>query len=225
MKNESNRDYVEVTYRNESLTDYPEKLSRYICDRFNLLDGQKLLDLGCGRGEYLHGFNLCGLKTFGIDQSSIGQKTSQQKLIKIVDLENEPLPYDDEMFDVIFCKSVLEHFYYPEKIVQEIFRILKKGGLVISMVPEWESQWRIFYIDYTHRTPFSLNSFEEIFLLHGFDNVQVERFRQLPFLWKNKWLNFIIVLIGKITPWGLRKRSKLLRFSKEVMLLSTAYKP
>ena len=224
MKNNSDRDYVKVTYRNENLTTYPEKLSKYLFNRFGLVKGQRLLDLGCGRGEYLNGFKLCGLETFGVDQSSIGETIFKKEKIKIIDMENEQLPYENETFDVVFCKSVLEHFYYPEKLVKEIFRVLKNDGIAISMVPEWESQWRIFYIDYTHRTPFSLNSFEEIFLLHGFDNVKVVRFRQLPFLWKNKWLNFIIILLGKSTPWWLRKRSKLLRFSKEVMLLSSAYK-
>ena len=68
------------------------------------------------------------------------------------DLRNEPLPYEDNSFDYVFSKSVLEHFYYPEELVQEIFRILKPGGLVITMVPDWVSVYKTFYDDYTHHT-------------------------------------------------------------------------
>ena len=29
------------------------------------------------------------------------------------------MPYEDNFFDVIYSKSVIEHFYYPEKILKE----------------------------------------------------------------------------------------------------------
>ena len=58
-------------------------------------------------------------------------------------------------FDVIFSKSLVEHFYYPEKIYQEMHRVLKNGGIIITMTPDWEINYKTFYEDYTHRTPFS----------------------------------------------------------------------
>lgn len=221
------RDYVAVTYNEEDrpFTQYPDKLARYLSSRYKLPKGNKILDLGCGRGEFLRGFIRCGLNGYGVDQSAIAKSVCPEAEILQSDLENEPLPYDDNSFDVVFSKSVLEHFYYPEKLVMEIYRIVKPGGLVITMVPDWESVYRTFYEDYTHRTPFTINSLKDIFLINGFDDVKVEKFRQLPFLWSLPWLMPFCSLVALIVPRSLRPYSKLVRFSQEIMLLSTAVKP
>ena len=221
------RDYVAVTYneKDRPFTEYPDKLARYLSLRYELPKRSKVLDLGCGRGEFLMGFIRCGLDGYGVDQSLIGKSTCLETEILQSDLENKPLPYNDNSFDIIYSKSVLEHFYYPEKLVMEIYRIVKPGGLVITMVPDWESVYKTFYEDYTHRTPFTTNSLKDIFLINGFDDVKVEKFRQLPFLWSLPWLKPFCSLVAFIAPRSLRPYSKLVRFSQEIMLLSTAVKP
>lgn len=62
----------------------------------------------------------------------------------------EDRPYNDNTFDIIFSQSVLEQFYFPEELVMEVYRILKPNGLVITMIPDWESVYKTFYEDYTH---------------------------------------------------------------------------
>ena len=222
-----NRDYVGVTYnkKNRPFTQYPEKLAHYLSLRYKLPKESKILDLGCGRGEFLGGFIKYGLNGYGVDQSAIAKSVCPEAEILQSDLENEPLPYNDNSFDVVFSKSVLEHFYYPEKLVMEIYRIVKPRGLVITIVPDWEAIYKIFYDDYTHRTPFTDNSLKEIFLINGFADVKVEKFRQLPFLWSRPWLKVSCSLVAFIAPRSLRPYSKLVRFSQEIMLLSTAVKP
>ena len=221
------RDYVSVIYNegDKPFTQYPDKLARYLFSRYKLSKGVKILDLGCGRGEFLKGFIKCGLDGHGVDRSTIAKSVCPEVEILQSDLENEPLPYDDNSFDAVFSKSVLEHFYYPEKLVQEIYRILNPGGLVITMVPDWESVYKTFYDDYTHRTPFTLTSLRNIFIINRFDNVKVEKFRQLPFLWSLPWLQPFCSIVAVIAPRSLRPYSKFVRFSKEVMLLSSAVKP
>jgi hypothetical protein len=93
------------------------------------------------------------------------------------------------------------------------------------MVPDWESVYKTFYDDYTHRKPFTVNSLKNIFLVNGFDEVKVEKFRQLPFLWTLSWLWPVPAIISLITPRALKSYIKTVRFSKEVMLLSSAVKP
>lgn len=221
------KDYLTAVYNEEEkpFTQYPDKLARYLSSRYKLPEGIKLLDLGCGRGEFLRGFIKCGLHGYGVDQSLMAKSVCQEAEILQSDLENEPLPYNDNSFDVVFSKSVLEHFYYPEKLVMEIYRVVKPKGLVITMVPDWESVYKTFYEDYTHRTPFTTNSLQKIFIINGFDNVKVEKFRQLPFLWSLPWLGVFCSFVALIAPRLLRARSKLVRFSQEIMLLATAVKP
>ncbi len=222
------RDYVDVVYNEQDrpLTTYPGKLARYLFDRYGIKAGQIFLDIGCGRGEFLRGFIGCGVKGYGVDRSRAAEKYCPEAELFTADLENDGLPFEDNFFDVIYSKSVIEHFYYPEKLVSEIYRVLKPGGLVITMCPDWEFNYRIYFEDYTHRTPFMQSSLRDIQLIHGFENVRVERFRQLPVLWGGwGWLLPAAELTRLLIPSFLKPHSTWVRFSKEIMLLSSATKP
>ena len=39
---------------------------------------------------------------------------------KHANLEREKIPFEDNKFDIVYSKSFVEHFYYPEKIYEEI---------------------------------------------------------------------------------------------------------
>ena len=99
------------------------------------------------------------------------------------------------------------------------------------MTPDWDYNYINFYEDFTHRTPFTLTSLKDIQLINGFRNVKVQRFKQLPILWKNDedntYKNFFLDLLSEITrivtPRNMKKY-KWVRFSKEIMLLSIAEK-
>jgi SAM-dependent methyltransferase len=221
-------DYVSVVYDEESrpLTDYPSRLTKYLFDRYDFNQGQSILDVGCGRGEFLRGFIDLGMEGFGVDRSSAAQKYCPDAELRVSDMENEGLPYSDNFFDVVYSKSVIEHFYYPERLFTEIHRVLKPGGLVLTLCPDWEFNYRIYFEDFTHRTPFMQSSLRDIHLIHDFEEVKVERFRQLPVLWgTGPWLLPLAEMTRLIAPALLKSRSKWVRFSKEIMLLSSAQKP
>jgi SAM-dependent methyltransferase len=181
--------------------------------------------LGCGRGEFLRGFIRCGLQGFGVDQSLAAAKLCPEADLRIADLENGSLPFEDGELDVVYSKSLLEHFYYPERIVAEIYRVIKPGGLVITMCPDWEFCYRIYPEDYTHRTPFMQSSLRDIQVIHGFESVEVETFRQLPVLWRHRWLLPFAELTRVLVPRAFGSHSKWVRFSKEIMILSSARRP
>ena len=104
--------------------------------------------------------------------------------------------------------------------------MLKPGGIIITMCPSWEFNYRNYFEDYTHRTPFMLESLRDIQIIHGFHDVQVEYFRQLPSTWPK--FGIFAFLMSELTrvllPMFTKKYSKWSRFSKEVMLLSSAKK-
>jgi SAM-dependent methyltransferase len=222
------RDYVEVVYNEQDrpLTTYPQQLAKYLFDRFGLRRGDKLLDIGCGRGEFLKGFIECGAQGFAVDQSSAARKYCPQAELRNSDIENDGIPYPDNHFDVVYSKSVIEHFYYPERLTKEMLRVLKPGGVAITLCPAWEYNYRIYFDDYTHRTPFMRESLRDIHIIHGFEDVEVEFFRQLPVLWgAGRSLFPLAEATRLLAPSFLKPRSKWVRFSKEVMLLANARKP
>lgn len=46
------------------------------------------------------------------------------------------LPFQNDEFDVIFCNHVLEHIPDDKKAMQELYRVLKKGGFGIFQIPQ-----------------------------------------------------------------------------------------
>jgi SAM-dependent methyltransferase len=223
-----NRDYVDVIYNetDRPLTDYPNRLARYLFDRYRITKGAKLLEIGCGRGEFLRGFIGCGVEGYGVDRSRAAERYCPAAKLLVADLEKDGIPYPDNFFDVTYSKSLIEHFHNPETVVQEMFRILKPGGLAITLCPDWEFNVKMYFEDYTHRTPFTQPSLRDIHLIHGFDSVEVERFRQLPILWgAGRALLPLAELTRLVVPKALKAKSKWVRFSKEIMLLASARKP
>ncbi|MEZ4231136.1 MAG: class I SAM-dependent methyltransferase [Polyangiaceae bacterium] len=214
-------DYLRVRYSEEArpYTSYPDQLTRYLTARF-LKDhrGGRLLDLGCGRGEFLNGFSRQGFRVTGFDRAQPDGGTSAP--IVLGDYERDGLPFEDSSFDIVFNKSVLEHTHDITRLLRECRRILRPGGRLVSLVPDWKAQWSHFYDDWTHVRPFTLTGLDECLRCHGFDVRVAERFRQLPFLWEHPYLRPVASVAARL-PSAL-KRYKLVRFSKEWMLLAVA---
>ena len=226
--NQSN--YLETIYNENTapFTDYPKKLINYLFNRFKMNKNQKILELGCGRGEFLNEFVKCGLEVHGVDISDYSEKFFSELNFKKVDMEKEKLPYQDNYFDFIYSKSFIEHFYYPEKIFKEAYRVLKPGGMIITLTPEWKYIYKSFYEDFTHRVPFTKVSLKDIHSMSNFNSINVESFIQLPILFEKNFISKIYLILSILTrilvPDYFRMRNKWIRFSKEIMLLSSARK-
>jgi SAM-dependent methyltransferase len=218
-------DYIEVVY-NEKVrpkTEYPARLASYLFSRYNMQPGQKFLEPGCGRGEFLRQFHALGLDVQGIDASPVAGKFLPEVEIRICDLEREKTTYESDYFDIIYSKSLLEHFHHPETFIKEMYRILKPGGLILTLVPDWETNWRIYFDDFSHRSPFSRNGLEDFLKIHEFEDVRVESFYQLPVNWKFPILNYLSAILAPFAP--RRTKFKYLFFSRYTLLLSSARKP
>ena len=222
-----NNKYLEVVYNLEDrpFTDYPKKLAKYLVKRFEIESGQKFLELGCGRGDFLNEFTDLGLDTYAIDNNDHYKSGLKTKNFFNIDMTKSKLPFPDNSFDVVYSKSFIEHFYYPEIIFKEVLRVLKPEGKFVNLTPDWEIIYKNFYDDYTHRTPFTNNSLSDIYLINGFKSPTVEKFKQLPLLWSNNpLLRFLSEITRLLIPKNLARRNKWVRFSKEIMLLGCAYK-
>jgi predicted SAM-dependent methyltransferase len=57
------------------------------------------------------------------------------------------LPFEDNTYDIIFCNHVLEHIPDDTKAIQELYRVLKKGGMGIFQIPQELSRATTFEDD------------------------------------------------------------------------------
>ena len=218
------KNYLSVIYDEKShpYNEYPMKLCSYLFKLFALEKGMKILEPGCGRGDFLNNFKKLGLDAEGVDISPESLYFENGLNIKLCDIEKEKLPYNDNTFDIVFSKSFIEHLYYPEKYLEEAHRVLKPGGKLITLVPDWESNYKKYFDDITHRTPFTKIALEDSYKMFGFSNIDVFKFRQLPIVWKFPILNYFCSIISPLIP--VRVENKFFRWSRELMLVGYGVK-
>lgn len=232
--------YLKTIYFTDEYSEkmYPQKLCNYISANYfgglpvpHQANRGKLLDIGSGKGNHLVGFHRCGYEVYGLDKRKECVEVLRDFTIKECDIETESFPYEDNTFDWVFSKSVLEHVWNADNFICQTLRVLKPGARAVLMTPAWESVYKLFWDDYTHVKAFTRKSLQNAMRINGFKNVKVFMFLQLPFVWKYPYLGFvtrIIALLPDSLKWKDYEQSyarNLIRFSKEKMLLAVGEKP
>ena len=202
------RDYVNTVHdeTRRPFTKYPQKLTKHIFEKYGLQKGDKLLGIDCGRGEFLRGLIESSINGYVVDQSCATESYCPNAVIKTADLEKEPIPYDDNSFDLACSKSVIVHF-------------LKPGGLVLMLCPDSYFNYRVYFEDVARRTPFMQLSLRDNQRMSRFEETEVGLFRQLPNVWRHSWLLSPCKLTRLFAPEFIRPLNKLGRFPKEIMLI------
>ena len=218
-------DYLDVVYDKKSkpYTSYPKKLVSYLVQVVGLKEGMTLLEPGVGRGEHLRIFKELGLEVKGLDLSSQAPKLSPDLNIEVFNADENQWPYPENSFDCVYSKSFIEHLHNPESYALEAFRVLKPGGVLLTLTPDWEVNYKTFFDDYTHVSPFTIESLANINKASGFERVNVHKFRQLPIVWEYPILNYFCATISPFVP--VRTKIKFFRWSRELMLIGIGRKP
>ncbi len=125
-----------------------------------------LYDLGCGEAPYRKYFLQYADSYIGVDWT----KTLHNSKADIVSNLNKKIELDDGVADTIISLSVMEHLCEPQIFLDESYRILKKGGVMMLQVP-W--QWWVHEAphDYFRYTPYGL---KYMFKKAGFKDVIIE---------------------------------------------------
>lgn len=100
-----------------------------------------VLDLGAGRGIASYAFARDGWDVTALepDPSEIVGLGAMKQLIsqtgvdfRIVDAWGELLPFEDNAFDVVYCRQVLHHARDLNQLISEMVRVLKPGGTFLA---------------------------------------------------------------------------------------------
>lgn len=136
---ENPKTQVEFFYYN-----YNRFISDKLKEAFGDCRGRKLLELGCGRAtsSIFQALNL-GVKIYPTDYSeaalAIARKNVKKYGLKASFKQADlyAMPFEGGFFDAIISLGVMEHIDEPKMAYREMYRLLKKDGVMISMnVPE-----------------------------------------------------------------------------------------
>lgn len=107
----------------------------------------RVLDYGCGAAEIVKELRRWDVNAFGCDvfyeggdrSTSIGAALFDRAIIRR--MEENTVPFDSASFDFIINNQVMEHVENLDSVLAEIHRVLKPGGMVLSLFPD-KGVWR-----------------------------------------------------------------------------------
>ncbi len=116
-----------------------------------------ILDLGCGRGEWLDILRDNGYQAIGIDLNKESLNVCRKKDLKVIcmDAIEYVRSQPDESVRMITSFQMIEHLELPQllSLFQELGRVVKKGGVIIMETPNpcnLQVGAASFYLDPTH---------------------------------------------------------------------------
>lgn len=195
-----------------------------IKNKFNIAVDNKqsavrILDIGCGVGDFLNYAKEKGCKITGIEPNDDARKIAEKKLNTKVfspaDLENLP----DNSFDIITMWHVLEHVADLKTEIHHLQRLLKNDGRLILALPNYKSYDAEYYKDKwaAYDVPRHLNHFSRT----SIENIFKETKFQLADIKPLKWDSFYISMLseqylgngnsfikGTITGWKSNRKAK-----------------
>lgn len=148
------------------------KWDKFFDEKIRLIaKGRVILDAGGGKPFQKH---MASYKELFSNSRyvSLDKNGSPDDGIVIGDIHQ--LPFADEFFDAVICKSALEHVENPQLAVKEIRRVLKKGGQALFYVPfifPYHAE-KGFYKDYWRFTEDGLRH-----LLKDFSKIEIQQVR------------------------------------------------
>jgi len=137
----------------------------------------KLLDIGCGKGDFLEKHRKDFATVTGVDFDSEAIKMAKAKGLEVYCMEIEKFldGFTQSKFDIITIRHVLEHVEEPSKLIESVRKVLSPGGLVVVSVPNAEFKLvrpednKIFLYPPHHLTLWSAASLHNLFKLHKFE--------------------------------------------------------
>lgn len=119
--------------------------SKAILNNLNLRNGLRILDVGCGTGVFTKLLAQKDLDVKGVDESekmlSYGKLKPELANVEFVSGSAECLPFPDAHFDRILCAFMLEFAVNPGKVVTEMIRVLKPGGIMVIVTLNSRGVW------------------------------------------------------------------------------------
>jgi len=108
-----------------------EKVARAMVEHYKLKPGDRILDVGCGKGFLLYDFTkvMPGIEIVGIDISRYAIENAKEEVKDFLQMGNaKKLPFEDNSFDLVVSITTLHNLYCNDlyKALKEIERVCKK---------------------------------------------------------------------------------------------------
>lgn len=153
----------------------------------------KILDIGCGTGEFLNICKNAKWNVIGIEPSPDARKMAIENFGLDVKEESEIKNLEPESFNIITMWHVLEHVPNLNERIEDLKRLIKPNGVIIIAVPNCESldakiykeNWAAYDVP-RHLYHFTPKDIESIFKKHD-----LEMFKILPMIFDSFYVSML----------------------------------
>jgi SAM-dependent methyltransferase len=124
----------------DHLLDLRESRLRKVLELFQAERAGRVLDVGCGHGEFGARLLQLGWSVDGVDLEPVQVEAAVSRGLRarVCDL-TRGLPFGSDTFDALYAGEVIEHLIDTDAFVAEIARVLKPGGFAILTTPNLAS--------------------------------------------------------------------------------------
>jgi len=156
------------TFRRHQFKEFLEKYG---------LVGKKILEVGCGKGEFMEIMKECGADVYGIEYGEENVRECLKKGLKVERdfISSENYKVENAPFDGFYILNFLEHIPYPVEFLRGIAFNLKDGGIGLVEVPNFEMCLKNKIItDFIpdHIFYFTLDTLELVLKMSGFKMIE-----------------------------------------------------
>ena len=143
-------------------------------------DAAPVIDLGCGRGEWLEILNEAGIASRGVDTNQVQVELCRSRGLEVI--EGDFIGYlqslDNESAGAITGFHIIEHLSIENlvRLLNESLRVLRPGGVVIFETPNPENVLvgsNFFYLDPTHHHPLPAELMQFLLQNRGFHPIKI----------------------------------------------------
>ena len=153
----------------------------------------KMLDIGCGVGDFLHTAEEHGWKCTGVEPSeeakAIAKTKTKADIINSEDMEKIP----DASFDLITMWHVLEHVDDLKWQIEQLHRLTKTKGRIVIAVPNYKSYDGQYYKELwaAYDVPRHLSHFNKTVLTNIFKSKNLELVRTDKLIWDAYYISYM----------------------------------
>ncbi len=133
------REVVRASAFSEEMKDFRIKQFNDFVRKYSL-KGKKIIEIGCGRGEYLSLMRQCGVKTYGLEASAESVKQCRENGLMVTRgfLQNNAKRLKYAPFDAFFILNFLEHLPDPNAVLGGIHANMGDEAIGLIEVPNFD---------------------------------------------------------------------------------------
>ena len=155
--------------------------------------GRRILEIGCGVGDFLHYAEQKGWECYGAEPSDDAVKILRTKSNAEIVKPEQIEAFHDASFDLICMWHVLEHVDDLKWQIAQLGRLVKPNGKIVIALPNYQSYDAQFYKEKwaAYDVPRHLNHFSEEYMRNKLNDNKLVYIKSEKLIWDSYYISYL----------------------------------